>query len=125
MDVAKQIAYWRDGSRKALRSIPSLEAGEFWTEALFWMHLAIEKALKAHVTKFTCDVPPYIHKLVRLAEIAQMNLSPEQLLLCEELSIFQRVSRYPDEAITEPPADKAKQLLNDARYLQEWLLQKL
>ncbi len=91
MDVERQIKYWCDGSEKALRSVPILVDGGFWAEALFWTHLGVEKLLKARVVRKTKDVPPYIHKLVRLAEIADLKLSTGQLELCEELSKYQRL----------------------------------
>lgn len=125
MDIQKQIAYWRDGSHKALRSVRTLEEGEFWGEALFWTHLATEKALKAHVVKKTQDIPPYIHRLVRLAEITELELSPQQLQLCEAMSEHQRLARYPDEVIPEPGAEIARLLLNQAKEFHQWLLEKL
>ncbi|KPL09626.1 hypothetical protein AMJ85_06335 [candidate division BRC1 bacterium SM23_51] len=125
MDIQKQIDYWRQGACRALRSVPALEEREFWEEALFWTHLAIEKALKAHVVKSTDDIPPYTHKLVRLAEIAGLNLSPDQLGLCEELGIRQRLARYPDEAIGEVDGATARRLLHAGREFYEWLLKNL
>ena len=125
MDVEKQIAYWREGARLASRSVPVLEEGGFWLEALFWTHLCVEKSLKAHVAKTTRDIPPYTHNLVRLAEAASLDLSPGQLQLCEDLSIYQRIARYPDDAVGEPDGALSQRLLRDAKEFQEWLLKKL
>lgn len=122
MDVQKQINYWRDGSEKALRSIPTLIEGKFWAEALFWMHLAVEKALKAHVSKKTQDIPPYIHNLVRLADISGLALSAKQVELCAELNKYQRLARYPDEAVLEPDDVVAQSLLDKGMELQKWLV---
>jgi HEPN domain-containing protein len=125
MDVERQIDYWREGARKSLRSVPVLEEGEFWSEALFWTHLAVEKALKAHVAKITQSAPPYIHKLTRLMEIAGLELSPEQVQLCEDLTIYQRLARYPHEKVKEPDAQTARTLIRNAEELMEWLLKRL
>jgi HEPN domain-containing protein len=125
MDVDKQIAYWVDGSRIALRSVPVLEEGEFWVEALFWTHLAVEKALKAHVVKSTRQIPPYIHKLLRLSQIARIDLSTGQVKTCEALSIYQRIARYPDNNVNEPDSKTAKRLLADAQELHQWLIERL
>ena len=125
MDIEKQINYWREGAHASLRSVPTLADGEFWAEALFWTHLAVEKALKAHVVKVTNAVPPYIHALTRLAEIAQIALTPEQVRLCKDLNLYHRFARYPDESVSEPDRASAECLLSDAKEFLEWLLQKL
>ena len=125
MDVQKQIEYWRQGAHAALRSVPTLADGEFWEEALFWTHLAVEKALKAHVVKSTGNTPPYTHKLIRLAEIAGLKLSPVYLQVCEELGIYQRLARYPDKAIREIDTAKARSLLESAKEFYLWLLTNL
>lgn len=82
MDVERQITYWRDSSVKAFRSVPMLMDGAFWNEALFWTHLGIKKAFKALVVKRTRDLPPYTHKLIRLAEVAGVELTDSQLRSC-------------------------------------------
>jgi len=108
-----------------MRSVPVLENGEFWTEALFWTHLAVEKALKAHVVKSTCEVPPYIHNLTRLAEIAGLNLSAEQLRLCDDLNRYQRLARYPYRSAWQPDSDTSRRVLHEGKEFLEWLLRKL
>lgn len=125
MEYEKQVSYWQEGAPRALRSVPHLEDGEFWAEALFWTHLAVEKALKAHVVKVTQHTPPYIHNLMRLAEIAALNLSPDQVRLCDDLSRYQRLARYPYQSRQEPDSDTARRLLRDGKELVEWLLRRL
>jgi HEPN domain-containing protein len=125
MDVEKQIDYWRRGSQKALRSVSALESGGFWEEALFWTHLAVEKALKAHVARAICDIPPYTHKLPRLAQLAGLDLTAAQVQLCQDLSIFQRLARYPDEPAEEVEGAVAERLLEQAKEFHQWLLKKL
>jgi len=64
---------------------------------MFFAHLAIEKMLKAHVTRETKDVPPRIHNLVRLAKLAQLNLDPDQFEFLREFNLYQMEGRYPDD----------------------------
>jgi len=125
LDVEKQLKYWREGAREALRSVPVLEEGEFWAEALFWTHLAVEKALKAHVVKSTRETPPYVHNLVRLGEIAGLDLSSVQIRLCDSLNRYQRLARYPYQSVCEPDSDTSRRLLSEAREFLEWLLTRL
>jgi HEPN domain-containing protein len=125
LDVEKQVDYWRHGARESLRSVPVLADGEFWAEALFWTHLGVEKALKAHVVKVTGKAPPYIHNLTRLAEIAGLDPSPAQLRLCDSLNRYQRIARYPYESVQEPDSDTSRRLLQEAKEFIEWLLTRL
>jgi len=125
LDIEKQVTYWRESSFRAFRSVPVLQQEGFWSEALFWSHLAVENLLKAHVVKATRDTPPYIHKLLRLGELAEIDLSADQLQLCEELSKYQRLARYPDEAIQEPDAELARSLVHRAKEFHAWLLKRL
>jgi HEPN domain-containing protein len=126
MDVEKHVNYWREGAMKAYRSVPhSLECG-FVTEALFWTHLAVEKALKAHVTKATCAVPPRTHNLIRLAARAGIELDDAQKTLCEVLTRYQGMGRYPDvEYEAEPELAAARELIQQSEIMWQWLLKQL
>jgi hypothetical protein len=46
--------------------------------SLFLGHLMIEKLMKAYYVKTREGYPPYIHNLLRLAEMAELNLNEEQ-----------------------------------------------
>ncbi len=94
VDVEKQVEHWRNGALEACRSVPVLAEKRFWPEALFWMHLSIEKAMKAHVARSTRAVPPPLHNLNRLAEIAGIVLDEQQASLCDSLNRWQMLSRY-------------------------------
>jgi HEPN domain-containing protein len=124
-NLEKQLSYWREGSEEALRSVPVLEAASFWAEAFFWTHLAVEKALKAHVVSTTHQVPPLIHNLVRLAELARLPLTSEQLELCDELNRWQSLARYGVTTQQEIADDEARTLLERARSLRKWLIERL
>jgi HEPN domain-containing protein len=70
IDIAQQVAYWRDGAREDWAVAQDLMAQGRVRHALFCAHLALEKALKAHVCRQTNDLAPRLHNLVRLAEMA-------------------------------------------------------
>ena len=72
-----------------------LEKGHL-RHCLFFAHLAIEKMLKAHVTRQTKDVPPRTHNLIRLSEIAGLKLNPEQEQFLRKFGVYQLEGRYPD-----------------------------
>jgi len=52
--------------------------------------------LKAHVTLQTGDLPPRIHNLVRLAEIAELRLDAGKTESLSEFGVYQLKGRYPD-----------------------------
>ena len=61
MDINKQVEYWRDSGREDMEVAEMLCEKKRFRHALFLSHLAIEKALKAHITQQTENVPPRIH----------------------------------------------------------------
>jgi len=126
VDIEKHVTYWSDGTLKAFRSVPHLIEHGFVVEALFWTHLAVEKALKAHVTRTTGAVPPYTHNLVRLAELSAVSMNESQKRVCVELTRFQGMGRYPDiRQDKEPDLNHAKQLIAESEHLWRWLLNRL
>ncbi len=119
MNIEKQIEYWKESSDEDFAAAQSLlEKGHF-RHSLFFAHLALEKMLKAHVTKRIKDIPPRIHNLVRLAEIANLNLDQEQEQLLREFGFYQLEGRYPDfeeilleSGFTEEEISRAKRMLS-------------
>ena len=95
----------------------------------FFCQQAIEKLLKAQITQFG-TAPPYIHNLIRLAEIARIfdDLSGHRKDLLGELTIHAVQSRYGDleSEISEvlKPIE-AESLWEKTRELFEWLKAKL
>jgi len=125
MDIQKQIEYWRTGAEEDFAAAqPLFEKGHF-RHCLFFVHLAIEKAIKSHVVVQTKDVPPRIHDLVRLSRIAELNLSKEQKDLLLEFGIYQLEGRYPDAQ--QMPMDRAfvKKELARSKEMLEWLKSQL
>jgi HEPN domain-containing protein len=121
MDIASQVEYWKKSSQEDLAAAESLLEKGHLRHSLFFAHLALEKILKAHVTKQTSDLPPRIHNLLRLAEVAQLNLGPEQEAFLREFDIYQLESRYPDlEQIPISPV-YVKREVAKAREMIEWL----
>jgi HEPN domain-containing protein len=125
IDVNKQVKYWIDGSGESMKTVPVLEREGFYPEALFWMHLAIEKAFKAHVVLATKAIPPLIHNLVWLAERAGLELTLEQTELCNELNKWQGIARYGAGRQREIEHEQGRILLKQAMELKAWLIQKL
>jgi HEPN domain-containing protein len=127
LDLEKDIAYWRDLARRDLQFASRLiERNEEETlYCLFFLHMALEKAFKAHVVKQTKGLPPKTHNLLVLAEISKVNLSPEQNDFCGRINLYNIEARYPNLSIPSPAFQKAKQYFEQTKEMLEWLIEQL
>lgn len=87
------------------------------------LHLAVEKLLKA-LCEHTRDLAPRIHNLVRLAELAELALTQDQVDLLAELNAFNIEGRYPDLALPVPTRSQAEDCLRRTEEMYTWLLQR-
>jgi len=125
MDVEKQIDYWKTGSQEDLAAARHLMDKDHCRHALFFAHLAVEKALKAHVCRSTNDLPPRIHNLTLLAQKAALSLDAAQQEFLLAFDEYQLESRYPD-VVSEPVAkSEAQEQLANAKRVQQWLISRL
>jgi HEPN domain-containing protein len=96
-DLERDVKAWIDASRYDLHTARALLDSRRYVYVLFMCQQALEKLLKALVTSRTKTFPPRIHTLVRLAELAAIDLTDEQKTLLERLSLYYIQSRYPPE----------------------------
>jgi HEPN domain-containing protein len=126
-DVEKEIVYWRDVSIRDLQFAGRLI--EYKEEEIlycfFYLHLAIEKALKAHIVKRTKNLPPKTHNLLVLAEIGEVQMSREQIDFCGRINRYNIEARYPNLAVPAPTLEKAKEYFEQTKELLEWLINQL
>ncbi len=124
MDVDKQIAYWRNGSKEdwevAMELVKSLRV----RHGLFFAHLAVEKMLKVHVCRETKTTPPKIHNLLRLAEKTNLPFSDEQKRFVARFDRYQMEGRYPGAWASTPDKKMAVRELDTAKEFLTWLTKK-
>jgi HEPN domain-containing protein len=125
IDIKKQIEYWVGTAEDDLDAVKYLVENGKTLQAMFFCHLAVEKIIKAHVTKLTNDVPPKIHNLKRLAELAELILSNEQNNIINELMVFQQEGRYPEYYPEKPAIEVALIIYNNTKMLVTCLKQML
>jgi len=125
MDVQKQVEYWKRSAEEDFAAAESLLEKGHVRHCLFFAHLAIEKMLKAHVTRKTNDIPPRIHNLLRLAEIADLKLDPEQQQFLREFGVYQLEGRYPDSEESVIPSSLVKEEIAGASRMLSWLTKQL
>ena len=125
MDVSGQIEYWKTGSDEDLAAAESLLEKGHVRHGLFFAHLALEKMLKALVTRRTRDVPPRTHNLLRLATLAGLELGSEQEILLGRFDAYQLEGRYPDSRQIPVGSDLVNRELRAAMEMLRWLKQQL
>ena len=109
VDVEKQVAHWRKGADEAWDAAVDLINKDRRIQfGLFFVHLALEKVIKAHVWRVKQKMPPHIHNLSRLAEIAELTVEVDDKKVLAEINEFNIEGRYSD--LLGPPIS-----LQDAR----------
>ena len=108
------VKIWVDGAIDALDTCDKLFKSKKYHHALFFCHLAVEKALKAKYALGHSDMPPYTHHLVLLASKVDTKLTEEQQIFLPEINTFNIAARYDEEKLNL--YKKATQT-----YAQEWM----
>jgi HEPN domain-containing protein len=129
LDKEKQIQYWITASELDWKTAGDIFASNKNLHfCLFICHLVIEKLLKALVVKETNEHPVKTHNLLRLAEIAKLDLKDEDIKFFGELNQFQMDTRYPDEKFALyklATKDFTEERFNKTEKLRLWLTSKI
>lgn len=96
ISINKLIAYWMATAEHDFVTMRALFKSKRYSDSLFFAHIVLEKILKAHVVRHTKDQAPRIHDLVRLQELAGLELSDKQVDLLNEINDFNIRARYPE-----------------------------
>jgi HEPN domain-containing protein len=125
INVPKLIHYWKQGAEEELDTAHVLLENRKKRETLFFAHLALEKALKAHVVRATSKIAPYSHDLPFLAHGASLELSLEQRDFLAEMNKHVSKSRYPGEGYEPPSLKVVREYLQRTEEMVQWLIQML
>ena len=96
-DTEKTIKYWIEGDDYDFSVAQSLYEKEKYPYALFFGHLALEKALKAIYVKNKQEHAPFTHSLPQIADNTGLKFPKNILTKLSEFMEFYFQSRYPDE----------------------------
>lgn len=125
MKVEEHYKYWIENAEHDLTVATSLFESKKFDWCLFLAHLVLEKALKAlYVKKDISLIPPKIHNLNRLAELIDIKLSDNQILLYDRVNDFNIEVRYPqykNEFYKTCTEDFAKEYLGKIKQEFLWL----
>jgi HEPN domain-containing protein len=86
---AEQIAYWINTAIDDLQTADLLISNGKFLHGLFFGHPSIEKAIKAHIVRFSGEIPPKSHNLLYLLSKTDLSLSEAQKDLCSVLMSYQ------------------------------------
>jgi HEPN domain-containing protein len=122
----KQVDYWIEESMESLDVAKVLLDKKKYLESAFFCNLSSEKMLKAAVVHSTNQIPPKIHTLSKLAQIAniydRMNESHKRFM--NQLDVFQIEGRYPDDRkklYETTPIDEFSKIYKHTEELILWI----
>lgn len=93
-DTSVQLSYWKQSAQRHWEVAQDLFRTNHRDACLFFCHLTLEKILKAIFLKRTKKTPPYIHDLAKLAALAKVKLSQEQVQDLRTITTFNIAARY-------------------------------
>lgn len=125
VDIQQQIVYWSSGAEEDIAVAEELIGNKRYRHGLFFVHLALEKILKAHICKKTNALAPRIHNLSRLSEIAGVDLTEDHLNHLADMNEFNLEGRYPIEYIDMASDQEANAYLSKTKEVLEWLVRQL
>jgi len=88
------IKFWRDKSADDRVTAKALLKSKRYSACLFFVHIYLEKLLKGLAVEKTGKPAPYVHDLLDLVNIAEIELSEEQKELLREINTFNIRARY-------------------------------
>lgn len=128
MNRSDLVEYWLNSANidhKAMKHL--FEKGDFhW--ALFMGHLVIEKLLKANFVKAKDNNPPFIHNLSRIAELAGIDATYNQLDALDTITTFNIRARYDDYKqlfYKKCTLEYTQYWITEIEEIVKWLKQKL
>jgi len=125
VNIQKQIDYWINGADEDIITADLLIREKRTLHGLFFCHLVIEKAIKAHVVQKIGDVAPRTHNLIYLSEKAALEFEDSTQIFLGILMKYQLQGRYPDYNPVLPDQLKVNEYFNKTKELLQWLKMKL
>ena len=95
-DHDRLVQFWIESSDADYDTMQAMMDVKKYNWALFVGHLMIEKLLKAYFVRVNNQLPPFIHNLLRLAELCNIKLSDDQEFFFATVTAFNINTRYDD-----------------------------
>ncbi len=97
--IKEIVQYWQKTASHDYETMTGLFKIKRYADSLFYVHIVLEKILKAHVVVKTKMPAPYSHNLIKLAEEANLDLTEPAWNLLGEVNRFNIRTRYPDDKL--------------------------
>ncbi len=128
MNIDDKISYWCHSAENDWSVAGHLFEKADYSYALFFGHLTLEKLLKGLCVQLSGENPPRSHRLVYLAEKADLILDEAHIEILEVVTDFNLEARYPDEKFSfykRCTKEFTKEHLDKIEEMKTWLLQKI
>jgi HEPN domain-containing protein len=116
---------WMKQGEYDMDSAEYMLAGKRNFHAVFFCHLAIEKALKGVIHKKSQEDPPKVHSLTYLRELAEIKAPPDIVVYLSKLNNLSVISRYPETLVKMEETmdnERAISIVNEGRKALRWIL---
>ncbi|MGD2086525.1 MAG: HEPN domain-containing protein [Candidatus Aminicenantes bacterium] len=120
----KRFDFWRKSSEEEINTASILLKKKKLRQTLFFIHLSLEKILKALFIKKKREYPPITHNLKYLADRIDLELTETRENFLIEATAFNIEARYPDEESQPPEHKYVKQKYKEALEILAWLRKK-
>lgn len=120
-DLSRQ---WAERAQYDLDTADAMFKAGRYLYVLFCCQQAVEKMLKSVIVQRTGKLPPRIHQLARLVEVAGVAVDERQVDFLRELSAYYIPTRYPEEVADlarDAKEEEARRVLNQSREFIQWL----
>ena len=127
-DVKKVVRYWQKTAENDFETTICLFKGKRYSDSLFFGHIVLEKILKGLVVEKIKKEAPYIHNLIKLADMSGCDLSKDEMDLLDVVSKFNIRARYPEYKLQfykQCDKEYTKKYLDKIIKLYQKLCQKL
>lgn len=130
MSDFRKSDYWFDSAEYDLQTARAMLETRRMLYVGFMCHQTIEKALKGYfVTYRPDDELPYIHKLLRLANLCELSdkMSDSQLDLLDTLSPLNIEARYPlqkERLLASLTVPRCEEMIRETEALYQWIRKK-
>jgi len=109
------IHLWLKDLDDSLRLLEKVVDCEAYPVVAFWLHLTVEKTLKAAIVVLKKVAPPKVHNLVELHSIilGEVKLTEDQVRFLRQLTLAVRETRYFDATLELPSEIYTKAVIDE------------
>lgn len=128
IDYVKIKKHWIDSSDKDFNTMLNLFNSKDYHWSLFIGHIVIERLLKAYYVQKQKDHAPFTHDLLRLSELAKLEIDDEKADWLDTITTFNinaRYDSYYQEFFKKCTAEYTGLWINRIKDLREWIKDRL